>query len=186
MKHLGCEILKDRPGEESLEPAKPGNPKARHALWKSWETLDPLGECISLDDFLIKLLDLKADWPPNSILLGDLEIFFDMDLAKQLAFIKAAYDLGTSHAASNSKCIFLALNWTKKSQRTVESFCGETHYCAFSLGRRGGPGSNGGCSYLGCATEGGCRAVGLDVLLAEPKVSKDNVSLGIQQNILWF
>lgn len=41
----------------------------------------------------------------------------------------------------------------------------------------GGPGSNGGCSYLGCATEGGCRAVGLDVLLAEPKVSKDNVSL---------
>lgn len=28
-----------------------------------------------------KLQDFKVDWPPNSILLGDLEIFLDMDLA---------------------------------------------------------------------------------------------------------
>lgn len=46
--------------------------------------------------------------------------------------------------------------------------------------------ANRGCSYLRCAAEGGCRAVVFDVLLAEPKVSKDDVSLGIQQNILWF
>lgn len=32
-------------------------------------------------------------------------------------------------------------------------------------------------TYLRCAAEGGCCAIVFNVLLAEPKVSKDNVSL---------
>jgi len=53
----------------------------------------------------------------------------------------------------------------------------ELNFCPWLSQEGADQALSGECSYLRRATEGGRRAIVFDVLLAEPKVSKDNVSL---------
>lgn len=46
--------------------------------------------------------------------------------------------------------------------------------------------SSGFSSYLWCAAEGGRGPIRLYVLLAEAEICEDNVSLRVQQDVLWL